>query len=71
MLWHDLKQAVHARKPSSVAIFEHFSKEERAKIPPQQCEKRVTSCCKNVEISKGEYIFCNTIIAKLLTDTIT
>ncbi len=36
MLWHDLKQSIHARKPSNVAELKQFCKEEWAKIPPQQ-----------------------------------
>ncbi|KAF7643331.1 hypothetical protein LDENG_00241500 [Lucifuga dentata] len=35
MLWHDLKQAIHARKSSSVAELKQFCKEEWAKITPQ------------------------------------
>ena len=35
MLWHDLKQAVHAQKPSNVAELKQFYKEEWAKCPPQ------------------------------------
>jgi len=43
MLWHDLKQAVHARKPSNVAELKQFSKEAWAKIPPQRCERLFAS----------------------------
>ena len=39
MLWHDLKQAIHARKPSNVAKLKQFCKEEWAKISPQRCER--------------------------------
>ena len=35
MWWHDLKLAIHARKPSNVAELKQFCKEEWAKIPPQ------------------------------------
>ena len=35
MLWHDLKTAVHARKPSSVAELQQFCKDYWAKFPPQ------------------------------------
>uniref|UniRef100_A0A8C4T2A2 Tc1-like transposase DDE domain-containing protein n=1 Tax=Erpetoichthys calabaricus TaxID=27687 RepID=A0A8C4T2A2_ERPCA len=34
MLWHDLKKAVHARKPSNKAELQQFCKDEWAKIPP-------------------------------------
>ncbi len=43
MLWHDLKQSIHARKPSSVAELQQFCKEESAKIPPQRCERLIAS----------------------------
>lgn len=43
MLWHDLKKAVHARKPSSVAELKQFCKEEWAKISPQRCERLIAS----------------------------
>ncbi len=54
MLWHDLKQLFHARKPFNVTKLKQFCKEEVAKIPPQQCERLITSyqmldcscCCK-------------------------
>ncbi len=36
MLWHDLKQSIHAWKPSNVAELKQFCKEEWAKIPPQR-----------------------------------
>ncbi len=32
MLWHDLKKAVHARKPSNVAELQQFCQDEWAKI---------------------------------------
>ena len=35
MLWHDLKQAVHAPKPSNVTELKQFCKEEWANIPTQ------------------------------------
>ncbi len=38
MLWHDLKQSFHARKPTNVAELKQFCKEERPEIPPQRCE---------------------------------
>ncbi len=43
MLWHDLKQSIHARKPSNVAELKQFYKEEWAKIPPQRCERLIAS----------------------------
>ncbi len=43
MLWHDLKQSIHARKPSNVAELKQFCKEEWVKIPPQRCERLIAS----------------------------
>ncbi len=43
MLWHDLKQSFHARKPSNEAELKQFCKEEWAKIPPQRCERLIAS----------------------------
>ncbi|KAK3528073.1 hypothetical protein QTP86_023335 [Hemibagrus guttatus] len=43
MLWHDLKKVVHARKPSNVAELQQFCKDERAKIPPQRCNRLIAS----------------------------
>ncbi len=43
MLWHDLKQSIHARKASNVAELKQFCKEEWAKIPPQRCEGLIAS----------------------------
>lgn len=43
MLWCDLKRAVHARRPSNMAELKQFCKEEWAKIPPQRCERLITS----------------------------
>ncbi len=43
MLWHDLKQCIHAQKPFSVAEWKQFCKEEWAKIPPQRCERLIAS----------------------------
>ncbi|KAF7670306.1 hypothetical protein LDENG_00272020 [Lucifuga dentata] len=56
MLWHDLKQAVHARKPSNVAELKQFCKEEWAKITPQRCERLIASyrkCLIAVVAAKG------------------
>lgn len=39
MLWHYIKWAIYARKPSSVTEFKQFWKEEWTKIPPQWCER--------------------------------
>ncbi len=43
MLWHDLKKAVHARKPSNVAELQQFCQGEWAKIPPQRCNRLIAS----------------------------
>ncbi len=43
MLWHDLKQSIHARKHSNVAELKQFCKEEWAKIPPQRYERLIAS----------------------------
>ena len=43
MLWHYLKKAVHARKPSNVAELQQYCKDEWAKIPPQGCKKLIAS----------------------------
>uniref|UniRef100_A0A803JRB0 N-acetylgalactosaminidase, alpha- n=1 Tax=Xenopus tropicalis TaxID=8364 RepID=A0A803JRB0_XENTR len=43
MLWHDLKKAVHARKPSNKAELQQFCKDEWAKIPPERCKGHVAS----------------------------
>ncbi|KAF7650076.1 hypothetical protein LDENG_00131870 [Lucifuga dentata] len=56
MLWHNLKQAVHARKPSNVAELKQFCKEEWAKITPQRCERLIASyrkCLIAVVAAKG------------------
>ncbi len=43
MLWHDLKQPIHAREPSNEAEIKQFCKEEWTKIPLQRCERLITS----------------------------
>ncbi len=43
MMWHDLKQSIHTRKPSNVAELKQFCKEEWAEIPPQRCERLIAS----------------------------
>uniref|UniRef100_A0A8C4X9Y5 Transposase n=1 Tax=Erpetoichthys calabaricus TaxID=27687 RepID=A0A8C4X9Y5_ERPCA len=43
MLWHDLKKAVHARKPSNKAELQQFCKDEWAKIPPERCKRLIAS----------------------------
>ncbi len=56
MLWHDLKQSIHAWKPSNMAEFKKFWKEKWAKIPPQQRERLITSyhkCLIAVVAAKG------------------
>ena len=56
MLWHDLKKAVHARKPSNVAELQQFCKDEWAKIPPERCKRLIASYRKRliaVGVAKG------------------
>ncbi len=48
MMWHDLKQSIHARKPSNVSELKQLCKEEWAKIPPQRCERLIASYCKHL-----------------------
>lgn len=48
MLWHYIKWAIYARKPSSVTEFKQFWKEEWTKIPPQWCERIFASYHKSV-----------------------
>ncbi len=48
MLWLDLKQSIHALKPSSVAELKQFCKEEWAKIPPQRCKRLIGSYRKHL-----------------------
>lgn len=36
VLWYDLKEVVHAQKPSNVTEVQSFWKGEWAKIPPQR-----------------------------------
>ncbi|KAI4901647.1 hypothetical protein NFI96_012823 [Prochilodus magdalenae] len=43
MLWHDLKLAVHARKPANITELQQFCKDEWAKIPPQHRERLIAS----------------------------
>ncbi len=43
MLWHDLKQSIHAWKPSNVAELKQFCKEEWAKFHPQRYERLIDS----------------------------
>ncbi len=55
MLWHDLKKAVHARKPSNVAELQQFCQDEWAKIPPQRVAWRWSVCgtaeCMEAQVS--------------------
>ncbi len=44
MLWHDLKQSFHARKPSNVAELKQFCKEEWATIPLSDVRLIVIYC---------------------------
>lgn len=39
---------IHAEKASSVAELKHFCKEDRAKIPPQWCERGAASYYKRL-----------------------
>ncbi|KAG2456962.1 TCB1 transposase, partial [Polypterus senegalus] len=48
MLWHDLKKAVHARKPSNKAELQHVCKDEWAKIPPERCKRLIASYRKHL-----------------------
>ncbi len=48
MKWHDLKKAVHARKPSNVAELQQFCQDEWAKIPPQRCNRLIASYLKRL-----------------------
>ncbi|MBN3294719.1 TCB1 transposase, partial [Polypterus senegalus] len=43
MLWHDLKKAVHARKPSNKAELQQFCKDEWAKIPSERRKRLIAS----------------------------
>ncbi|KAF7658083.1 hypothetical protein LDENG_00017910 [Lucifuga dentata] len=47
MLWQDLKQAIHARKPSNEAELKQFCKEEWNKIPPQ-CARLISKYRKHL-----------------------
>ncbi len=42
ILWHELKQSIHAGKPSNVAELKQFCK-EWVTIPPQRCERLIAS----------------------------
>ncbi|KAG2457775.1 TCB1 transposase, partial [Polypterus senegalus] len=56
MLWHDLKKAIHARKPSNKAELQQFCKDEWAKIPPERCKRLIASyrkCLIAVIAAKG------------------
>ena len=48
MLWQDLKQAVHARKPKNVTELKQFCMEEWAKIPPRCCERLINNYRKSL-----------------------
>lgn len=55
--WNDLKKTIHAEKASSVAELKHFCKEDRAKIPPQWCERAAASyykCLITAVAAKGD-----------------
>ncbi len=51
MLWHDLKQSIHARKPSNVAELKQLCKEEWDNIPPQRCEILIASYRKRLMVA--------------------
>ncbi len=53
MLWHDLKQSLHASKPSNVAELNQFCKDEWDKIPPQRCERLIACYRKRLIAAKG------------------
>ena len=48
-LWCDLKQAVHAQKPSNLTELEMFSKEEWSKIPSTRIQTLIGSYRKRLE----------------------
>ena len=48
-VWGDLKQAVHARKPSNLTELEMFSKEEWSKIPSTRIQTLIGSYRKRLE----------------------
>lgn len=57
MLWQDLKTAVHIQMPSNLNELKQCYKEERAKIPPQRCERLIKSLRKlllQVVAAKGD-----------------
>jgi hypothetical protein len=43
MLWHDLKMAVHARKPSNLRELAAYCHKEWARISQDRCKKLVSS----------------------------
>ncbi len=56
IVWHDLKQSIHAQKPSNVAEIKPFCKEGWTKILPQQSERLIASyhkCFIAVDAAKG------------------
>ena len=48
-VWGDLKQAVHARKPSNLTELEMFCKEEWSKIPSTRIQTLIGSYRKRLE----------------------
>ncbi len=48
MLWHDIKQSIHAQNPPIVAGLKQFCKEEWDKFHPQQCERLIGSYRKHL-----------------------
>lgn len=56
MLWQDHEQAVHAQKPSDVAELKQFWKRREGQIPPECCERLISSQRKRlvaVIVAKG------------------
>ena len=48
-LWGELKQRVHARKPSNLKELEDYAKEEWASIPKEMCFKLVQNYPKRLQ----------------------
>lgn len=48
-LWGDLKQAVHARRPTNLAELERLCYEEWAKIPAERVQRLLINYCKRLQ----------------------
>ena len=60
MLWKDLKQAVHGRKPTNVTELKLFCMEEWAKIPLSRTKQHLPEMCcflLGLGVSKGTFVF--------------